>query len=175
MEQTFNNIEHNMTDKIIEELVNHIEDTVEEEVKQEEVKQEEVKQEEVIRIENTTNNEINVEETKQVKPRTNAKPKSKPKTQNDTDTQLTKAEMNEFADINNEFQTLLKSIDKMPNLKDKFANELLNKKKTHIKVNDEIMNLKDSSYIVAEVICSVLNCLAKIRSNKSKIIYFPRI
>ena len=77
MEQTSNNTEHNMTYKIIEE-----------EVKQEEVKQEEeVRQEEVATdIENTTNSEIHVEEAKQAKTRTQAKPKAKPKTQHDTDT-----------------------------------------------------------------------------------------
>ena len=66
MEQAAHNIDHNMTDRIIEE--------------------EEVKHEE--------------EEPKQLKTRTKAKPKAKPKTQHDTETKLTKAEMEELADIN---------------------------------------------------------------------------
>ena len=60
--------------------------------------------------------------------------------------------MKELADVNNQFYTLLHRIYKIPNLKDKSTNELLKYKKTHIKVNDEIMNLKDSNYIVIEVI-----------------------
>ena len=60
--------------------------------------------------------------------------------------------MKELADINNQFYTLLNRIDKIPNLKDKLTKELLNYKKTQIKINDEIINLKDSNYIVIEVI-----------------------
>ena len=60
--------------------------------------------------------------------------------------------MKELADINNQFFTLLNRIDKIPNLKDKLTKELLKYKKTHIKVNDEIISLKDSNYIVIEVI-----------------------
>ena len=150
MEQTSNNTEHNLTDKIIEEEVKHAE----------EVKQEEgVEQEEVVNnIENpTTTTKENKAEEKQEEPThaktiTHAKPKSKPKTQHDTDTKLTIAEMKELADINNQFYTLLNRIDKIPNLKDKLTKELLKYKKTHIKVNDEIINLKDSNYIVIEVI-----------------------
>ena len=44
-----------------------------------------------------------------------------PKPQRDTDTKLTKAEMKELADINNQFYTLLNRIDKIPNLKDKLT------------------------------------------------------
>ena len=127
MEQTSNNTEHNMTDRIIEEeakqeeVVNDAENTTNNEINVEEVKQEEV----VNDIENTTNNEINVEEAKQTKTRTKAKPKSKPKTQNNTYTKLTKAEMKELADNINKFYTLLHRIGKIPNLKDILANELL--------------------------------------------------
>ena len=60
--------------------------------------------------------------------------------------------MKDLADINNQCYTLLNRIHKMPNLKDKLTNELLKDKKTHVKVNDEIINLKDSSYKVIEVI-----------------------
>ena len=60
--------------------------------------------------------------------------------------------MKEMADINNQFYSLLNRIDKIPNLKEKLTKELLNYKKTHIKVNDQIINLKDSNYIVIEVI-----------------------
>ena len=74
-------------------------------------------------------------EAKQVKTRTKAKPRSKPKTQHETDTKLTKADMNELVDISNQFYTLLNRIDKIPN-----------------QVNDEIIKLKDSNYIVIEVI-----------------------
>jgi len=165
MEQTSNTIEHNMTDKIIEESVNHSENKVEEEAKQEEVANnienttysemnvgEDLKQEVVNNIENITNSEAHVEEGKQAKTNTKARPKAKPKTQHDTYTKLTKAEMKELADINNQFYTLLNRIDKAPNLKDELAKELLKYKKTHIKVNDEIINLKGSKYIVIEVI-----------------------
>ena len=73
------------------------------------------------------------------------------KAQNDTDTILTKGDMKELADISNQFYTLLNRIDKVPNLKDKVVKELLKYKKSHIKVNDDIINLKDSNYIVIEV------------------------
>ena len=76
---------------------------------------------------------------------------AKPKTQHDTETKLTKAEMKELADINNQFYTLLNRIDKIPSLKDKLTKDLLNYKK-HIKNNDEIVNLKGSNYSVIEVI-----------------------
>ena len=75
--------------------------------------------------------------------------------------------MNEFADINNQFYTLLNRIDKIPNLKDKLTKELLNEKKTHIKVDGEIINLKDSNYMVIEVVWFVCFSLAKIKSNKT--------
>ena len=58
--------------------------------------------------------------------------------------------MNEFADINNQFYTLLNRIDKMPNLKNKLTRELQKYTKTHI--NYEIMNLEDSNYIGIEII-----------------------
>jgi len=77
---------------------------------------------------------------------------AKPKTKNGTDTKLTRAEMQELADINNQFYTLLNRIDKIRNLKNKLAKELLKYKKTHIKVNDEIINLTDINYIVIGVI-----------------------
>ena len=48
---------------------------------------------------------------------------SKPKPQQDTDTEWSKAEMKELADINSQFYTLLDRIDKIPNLKDKLAKE----------------------------------------------------
>ena len=60
--------------------------------------------------------------------------------------------MKELADINSLFCTLLDRIGKIPNLKDKVAKELLKGKKTHIKVNDEIINLRESNYIVVKVI-----------------------
>ena len=60
--------------------------------------------------------------------------------------------MKELADINNQFYTLLNRINKIPNLKGKLTNELLKGKKAHIKVNDQIINLKDSNYSVIEVI-----------------------
>ena len=63
-----------------------------------------------------------------------------------------------MADINNQFYTLLNRIDKIPNLKEKLTKELLKYKKTHIKVNDQIINLKESNYIVIEVIWSDLEC-----------------
>ena len=110
MEQTANTIDHKMTDKIIEEEVNQ----EYEEVKQED---EEVNQE---------------EEPKQVKTITKAKPKAKPKTQQDTETRLTKAEMKELADINNQFHTLLNRIDKIPSL-DKLTKELLKYEKHILK------------------------------------------
>ena len=69
--------------------------------------------------------------------------------------------MKELADINSQFYTLLKRSHKIPNLKGKLTKEVLKDKKTHIKVNDEIINLKDSNYIVIEVIWSDLNCLVK--------------
>ena len=59
--------------------------------------------------------------------------------------------MKDWADINNQFYTISNSIDKIPNL-DKLTKELLKEKKTHIKVNDERINLKDSNFIVSEVI-----------------------
>ena len=43
-------------------------------------------------------------------------------------------------------------IDKMPNLKDKLAKELLKDKQTHIKVNDEVINSKDRSCTVVEIL-----------------------
>ena len=60
--------------------------------------------------------------------------------------------MKGMADINNQFYSLLSRIDKIPNLKEKLTKELLNDKKTHIKVNDQLINLKDSNYIVIEAI-----------------------
>ena len=60
--------------------------------------------------------------------------------------------MKELADTNNRFYTLLNRLDKIPNLKDKLTKELLTYKRTHIKVNDEIINWKDSNYIVIEEI-----------------------
>ncbi len=144
---------------MIEEVVNHIENTKhtdenihenEVEVKQEEVKQEEeqeVKQEEVKQEEE--------QEVKQAKPKAKPKAKSKSKSklqQQDTDTKLCKAEMREMADINNQFYALLNRIQQIPNLNDKLTKELLKDKKTQIKVNDEIINLKDSNYIIIEVV-----------------------
>ena len=106
------------------------------EVKQE-VKQEEVKQDKV----------------KQAKPKAKPKAKSKSKLQqHDADTQLCKAEMTEMADINTQFYALLNRIKQIPNLHDKLAKELSKDKKTQIKVNDEIINLKDSNYIIIEVV-----------------------
>ena len=43
-------------------------------------------------------------------------------------------------------------MDKIPNLKDRLTNELLKYEKTHVKVNDDIINLKDNNYTVIEVI-----------------------
>ena len=60
--------------------------------------------------------------------------------------------MKEIGDINNQFYTLLNSMDQIPILKDKLTKELLKYKKAHIKVNDQIRNFKDSNYIVIEVI-----------------------
>ena len=125
----------------------------EEEVKEEEVKQEEeqeVKQEEVKQEEEQ---EVKQEEVKQAKPKAKPKAKSKSKLQQqDTDTKLSKAEMKEMADINNQFYALLNRIPKIPNLHDKLTKELLKDKKTQIKVNDEIINLKDSNYLIIEVV-----------------------
>ena len=59
--------------------------------------------------------------------------------------------MKEMVDINNQFYTLLNRIDKIPNLKQKLTKELFFFK-THIKVNDQIINVKDNNYIVIEVI-----------------------
>ena len=66
--------------------------------------------------------------------------------------------MKEMADINNQFYTLFNRIDKIPNLKDKLTNELLKYKKPLIKVNDQIISLKDSNYIVVEVIWNDFEC-----------------
>jgi len=144
---------------MIEEVVNHIENTKhtdenihenEVEVKQDDVKKEEeqeVKQEEVKQEEE--------QEVKQAKPKAKPKAKSKSKSklqQQDTDTKLCKAEMREMADINNQFYALLNRIQQIPNLNDKLTKELLKDKKTQIKVNDEIINLKDSNYIIIEVV-----------------------
>ena len=60
--------------------------------------------------------------------------------------------MKELADIKNRFYTLSNRIGRIPQLKDKLTKELLKEKRTHIKVNDETINLKDSNYIVIEVI-----------------------
>jgi len=94
---------------------------------------------------------INVEVAKQTKTRAKPKPKSKQKQLQDTDTKLCKAGLKELAYINNQFYTLLNRIDKLPNIKDKLTKELPKLKKTHIKVNDEIVNLKDRNYIVIEI------------------------
>jgi len=118
-----------------------------EEIKQDEVKQEYVKQEEIQQEEIKQD-----EEVKPTKPKAKPKAKSKPKLQEDTGTKLTKAEMKEMADINNQFYALLNRIQKIPNLNDKLTKELLKDKKTQIKVNDEIINLKDSNYIIIEVV-----------------------
>jgi len=80
---------------------------------------------------------------------------AKPKTQHDTDTKLTHAEMKELADINNQVYTLVNRVDKIPNLKDKLTEEFVNDKNTHVKVNDEIINLKDSNSIYIAVIGNV--------------------
>ena len=69
--------------------------------------------------------------------------------------------MKELADSDNQFYTLLHRIDKIPNLKNKWTKELLKYKKTHVKVNDQIINLKDSSLIVIEVIWIELIFLTK--------------
>ena len=92
------------------------------------------------------------EEPKQVKIGTKAKQNAKPKTQNDTETKLTKAEMKDMADINNQVYTRLNRIYKIPNRKDKLTKELLKDEKAHIKNNDEIINLQDSNSIVIKVI-----------------------
>ena len=60
--------------------------------------------------------------------------------------------MKDLADINNQYYTLLNRIDKTPHLQDKLTKEVLTDKKTHIKVNAEIINLKDSSYTDIKVI-----------------------
>ena len=60
--------------------------------------------------------------------------------------------MKGLANINNQFYTLLNRIDKIPNLKNKLTKEVLKDKRTHFKVNDEIITLKDNNYIVIEVI-----------------------
>ena len=57
-----------------------------------------------------------------------------------------------LADINNKFYTRLNRIDKITHLKDKSTKELLKEKNTHIKLNDEIINLEESNYIVIEII-----------------------
>ena len=54
--------------------------------------------------------------------------------------------MKEMADIKNHFHTLLNRIDK------KLTQESLKYKKAQMKVNDQIINLKDSNYIVIGVI-----------------------
>ena len=138
MEQTSNNTENNMTGKSIEEEVKQDqvkqdeevqqedgkqEQVKQDEVKQEEVQQEELKQEEVINhIDDVEENQENVKQ--KAKPTTKAKPTPKP--QHDTDTKLSRAGVEELADINNQFYTLLNGIDKLPNLKDKLTKQLLN-------------------------------------------------
>jgi hypothetical protein len=131
---------------MIEEVVNHIENTkhTDENIHENEV---EVKQDDVKKEEE--------QEVKQAKPKAKPKAKSKSKSklqQQDTDTKLCKAEMREMADINNQFYALLNRIQQIPNLNDKLTKELLKDKKTQIKVNDEIINLKDSNYIIIEVV-----------------------
>ena len=68
-----------------------------------------------------------------------SKTKSKPKPQHDADTKLSRAEVKELA-------------GKIPNLRNELTKEVLKEKKTHIKVNDEIIHLKDSTSTVIEVI-----------------------
>ena len=60
--------------------------------------------------------------------------------------------MKDMADINNTVYALLNRIQKIPNLNDKLTKELLKYKQTQITVNDEIINLKDSNYIIIEVV-----------------------
>ena len=159
MEQTTNNTELNMTDKINDEwiniddtddeVVNNSDNTTKNEINDEVVNDIENKEdsennvqlqhEEVVNeINNTTNTDNNFQEEKLTKTKTKTKAKAKPKTQHDTYAKFTKAEMKELADINNQ----------IPNLTDKITKELLKATKTHIKVNDQIINVKDSNYII---------------------------
>jgi hypothetical protein len=149
---------------MIEEVVNHIENTKhtdenihenEVEVKQDDVKKEEEQEVRTIADGATRETQLGLSSVKQAKPKAKPKAKSKSKSklqQQDTDTKLCKAEMREMADINNQFYALLNRIQQIPNLNDKLTKELLKDKKTQIKVNDEIINLKDSNYIIIEVV-----------------------
>ena len=126
-----------MADYIVEEIVN------------------ENPQEEVAGVEDTPTETapfVPIEEVKPSKPKAKPKANSKPKLQEDTGKKLTNAEMKEMADINNQFYALLNRIQKIPNLNDKLTKELLKDKKTQIKVNDEIINLKGSNYIIIVVV-----------------------
>ena len=127
MEQTSNDTELNMTDKITEELVNTIDNTDEEVVNNvDNTTNSEINHEVVSDIENvqlkhgevvneidiTTSTENNVQEEKLTERKTKTQAMAKPKTQHDTDSELSKAEMKELADINNQFYTPLNRIDK---------------------------------------------------------------
>jgi len=169
IEEVVNHIENtkhtdeNIHENEVEVKQDDVKKEEEQEVKQEEVKQEEeqeVKQDDVKKEEEQEVKQDDVkkeeeQEVKQAKPKAKPKAKSKSKSklqQQDTDTKLCKAEMREMADINNQFYALLNRIQQIPNLNDKLTKELLKDKKTQIKVNDEIINLKDSNYIIIEVV-----------------------
>ena len=146
-----------MADYIVEEIVNHNQNAThnDENIHENkvEIKQENVQQDEDRGAESTPSERGNAPfEVKPTKPKAKPKANSKPKLQEDTGKKLTNAEMKEMADINNQFYALLNRIQKIPNLNDKLTKEVLKDKKTQIKVNDEIINLKDSNYITIEVI-----------------------
>jgi len=92
----------------------------------------------------------NVEEARPTKTKTVAKAKAK--AQHDLDNELTKAEMKEMADIDNQFYAPLNRINKIPSLKEKLTKGILRYKKAHLKVNDQIIKMEDSNYIIIEVI-----------------------
>ena len=71
----------------------------------------------------------------EIKPKAKAKPRAKAKAKSqEPDTILCKAELKEMADINNQFQTLLNRVDKIPNFKDKMVQQLLKDKKHILKL-----------------------------------------
>ena len=67
-------------------------------------------------------------EEEQVKPtKTKTKAKAKAKAKQDIDNKLTKAEMKEMADINNQVYTLLNRIDNIPHLKKYITTRIIKK------------------------------------------------
>ena len=60
--------------------------------------------------------------------------------------------MKEMVEINNQFDALFNKIKKIPKVNDKFTETLLKKKPSQIKLNDEVINLNESNYIIIEIV-----------------------